>query len=989
MCVRLMLSQHTHTHTHTLHAANAMSCARRCASTSTLARTHTHTHHAANGTCLRSALCQHCANDVLQLNRAPAERFAGEGEGGRARCLICRETSVRAAKLTPLRAYYVNHPLMDAMDKLALGAYCQKCDSEFPGQAALQAHYLKECPHAVVQCRFTGCPLFGVRASLTAHEYTCGMGRVVCAQCEEHVDRDELVDHMVATCRLRSVVCSLCNKRMRLPDMLQHLREHQAQLQMQVFVKKQRHSLSGSTASAGVSASGSSGPHRTSASANASGLSGLSGAGGPSRAGAGSGSSSSSGPSRAGASANASGLGGLTGPSGAGTSGGLSEAQQAQQQQQQQQQQAQQPQQQPQQQQLRAPAPVSASLAAHGASLLGGAAPLGASERHAPMSTSPPQAPHAARPQHHHAEPPRRLSERVQAQVMSALSTPADVLCALGAPTFRRRRSGSGAATANAAQRQGQQGQQQQPGQQQQQGQRSGGAHGAAPSHLSAVAASLNSGGPALGAAAAAPIAWRGASPGTSASGTPSTSPTVACAVAAASALVWHAPPAPQWQQQQGQGQGQPAAPAGAGVQSSSSSSTLAAVEQQQQQQQAPASEQQRTASQSSLRSAPNSAPHSGPLQASTASGPAAAAAAPAAAAAAAPAAAPATAAAATAAAAAAAGDDATYPALSPSGLPPNEYRLLLEMLQSLTSRRDAAQQLLLQQEQQQQEQQQQGQQHGQQRGRSDGAATGIREGGPGGGAHDDAPALAPDAPASEQQHVLPLGAIGAGAGGSGEPEAVRSAFDATARGRDAGGSGGAGDSVSARSCSTSSSARSSGSGASDAGGAPRPQPSLPSTRLRAYPLPTRLPDRLGAHAFAAAPGSPIGSGSNATLFTIWRPRARSSSGHDAGGDAAAAGLEPGSTRASHEGEHGRSTLCAAAGGAGGVGRGTGSQGALMDQVDEAITMLAEHQADGHTARWGSGSLERSASDGEALRRYTAELCAARDAVSAMLLPAS
>ncbi len=37
-----------------------------------------------------------------------------------------RVTSVDATKLNPVRAYYVNHAVMDIMDKLNLGGYCRR-----------------------------------------------------------------------------------------------------------------------------------------------------------------------------------------------------------------------------------------------------------------------------------------------------------------------------------------------------------------------------------------------------------------------------------------------------------------------------------------------------------------------------------------------------------------------------------------------------------------------------------------------------------------------------------------------------------------------------------------------------------------------------------------------------------------------------------------------------------------------------------------------
>ena len=77
----------------------------------------------ANQTCLRQSLCQHCANEALQLAKAPKERFTESG--GLARCIICRETSVDTTKLGLPAAYCVNHGLMDVMDGLGMSAECR------------------------------------------------------------------------------------------------------------------------------------------------------------------------------------------------------------------------------------------------------------------------------------------------------------------------------------------------------------------------------------------------------------------------------------------------------------------------------------------------------------------------------------------------------------------------------------------------------------------------------------------------------------------------------------------------------------------------------------------------------------------------------------------------------------------------------------------------------------------------------------------------
>ncbi|GAX72745.1 hypothetical protein CEUSTIGMA_g201.t1 [Chlamydomonas eustigma] len=187
----------------------------------------------ANNTCLRSSLCQHCANSTLQLNRPAQLRFLDTN--GMTRCIICRKTAVKASALRMADAYYVNHTLMDVMDALGLAASCRLCEKDFTTQSNLQKHYQCSCPHAVVQCRFQGCNEIGLRTIMSDHECTCPVGRTPCLQCSEYVDKDELLPHTVNSCRFRIVTCIMCKHRARLPDMVFHLRLHQTELQRQML----------------------------------------------------------------------------------------------------------------------------------------------------------------------------------------------------------------------------------------------------------------------------------------------------------------------------------------------------------------------------------------------------------------------------------------------------------------------------------------------------------------------------------------------------------------------------------------------------------------------------------------------------------------------------------------------------------------------------------------------------------------------------------
>ncbi|PNH06600.1 hypothetical protein TSOC_007049 [Tetrabaena socialis] len=205
------------------------------------------THTAAS--CLRSAVCMHCACTALQLGRQPPARFPDASPPGFAHCLVCRETRCDARMLTPENSFALNFNLMSVMDALRMGATCRSCDEELDSQSTLHQHYLRRCPAAVVRCRFRACAHWHVRSDAAAHEEACGVGRAVCGQCGEWADRSELLRHMVATCRFRVVNCMLCKHATRLPDMLEHLRLHQSQLQVSV-------SAAGAAAAAGTGAAG-------------------------------------------------------------------------------------------------------------------------------------------------------------------------------------------------------------------------------------------------------------------------------------------------------------------------------------------------------------------------------------------------------------------------------------------------------------------------------------------------------------------------------------------------------------------------------------------------------------------------------------------------------------------------------------------------------------------------------------------------------------
>lgn len=122
------------------------------------------------------------------------------------------------------------------------------CQQDFPSQIALQQHYLKQCPQAVVTCRFKGCGYSAPRHVLEPHEEMCPVGRARCVQCGVLVDQSDLLTHMVAKCKNRVVNCMLCSYSTRLPEMLQHLRGHQEMLLMQQQRQRQQQQQAVATA---------------------------------------------------------------------------------------------------------------------------------------------------------------------------------------------------------------------------------------------------------------------------------------------------------------------------------------------------------------------------------------------------------------------------------------------------------------------------------------------------------------------------------------------------------------------------------------------------------------------------------------------------------------------------------------------------------------------------------------------------------------------
>lgn len=86
---------------------------------------------AGKGGCLRTLVCQQCANRALQLDVPTGKRFVDAH--GMARCLVCRETQVVASQLGPDRAYSINYNVMDLMDILGVQATCRCAGGGGPG----------------------------------------------------------------------------------------------------------------------------------------------------------------------------------------------------------------------------------------------------------------------------------------------------------------------------------------------------------------------------------------------------------------------------------------------------------------------------------------------------------------------------------------------------------------------------------------------------------------------------------------------------------------------------------------------------------------------------------------------------------------------------------------------------------------------------------------------------------------------------------------
>jgi hypothetical protein len=81
----------------------------------------------------------------------------------------------------------------------------RRCELKCASQQALQVHYQRQCPHAVVPCRFKGCNYYAARSQLVAHEETCPVGRAACVSCGVWMDKDAVLLVSVTQVVLRSM----------------------------------------------------------------------------------------------------------------------------------------------------------------------------------------------------------------------------------------------------------------------------------------------------------------------------------------------------------------------------------------------------------------------------------------------------------------------------------------------------------------------------------------------------------------------------------------------------------------------------------------------------------------------------------------------------------------------------------------------------------------------------------------------------------------
>lgn len=181
---------------------------------------------------MRGLLCQHCANQSLQLHLHPSARHTDTD--GFVACMICRTTRTKAALLHPETAYRLNTNVMELQDCLATPAECRACELALGDAFQLLRHYVADCPAAVLKCRFKGCSFCCARPTLAEHQAVCPVGRARCDACSAWIDKAVFSSHVTTGCTRRAVTCKLCGFKGAAGDMLSHLQVHRQQLQQQL-----------------------------------------------------------------------------------------------------------------------------------------------------------------------------------------------------------------------------------------------------------------------------------------------------------------------------------------------------------------------------------------------------------------------------------------------------------------------------------------------------------------------------------------------------------------------------------------------------------------------------------------------------------------------------------------------------------------------------------------------------------------------------------